>query len=95
MSSMKEYKDPRERSFCDEIHALDTQVLRERYSDIEVYIKHGIRPMWTVIVSPSSSLLDMKFWTAEDVFNYKRILLMELLDRCKSFELYPKLKFNF
>ena len=95
MNSTKEYKDPRERSFSDEIHALDTDVLRERYNDIELYLDEGIRPSWTVILKPSSSLLDLKFWVPEDIVNYRRILMMELLDRCKSFELIPEIKFNF
>lgn len=95
MSSTKEYKDPRERSFAEEIKALDTEVLKERFNDIEIYVNEGIRPNWTVILTPSSSIFDMKFWNVEDLYNYRRLLMMELLDRCKSFDLIPKIKFYF
>lgn len=95
MSSTNEYKDPRQRSFSEEIKALDTLVLRERYQDIETYLDEGIRPMWTAIVNGSKSIFDMRFWDPEDLINYRRLLMMELLDRCKSFDLIPKIKFHF
>lgn len=95
MNSTKEYKDPRERSFCDEIHALDTDVLRERYNDIELYLDEGIRPTWTIILKPATTFLDLKHWLPEDLINYRRILMMELLDRCTSFDMFPEVKFYF
>jgi len=95
MSSTNEYKDPRKRSFADEIKALDTLVLRERFKDIETYLDEGIRPTWTVILNPSSSIFNMKFWDPEDLINYRRLLMIELLDRCKSFDLLPEIKFYF
>lgn len=95
MSSTSEYKNPRTRSFADEIKALDTLVLRERMKDIELYLDEGIRPMWTVILNPSTSIYDMKFWDPEDLINYRRLLMIELLDRCKSFDLIPKIVFHF
>ncbi len=90
-----EYKDPRQRSFVDEIKALDTKVLRERYDDMELYLDEGVRPLWTAILNGPKPIAGIKFWNAEDFINYRRLLMMELLDRCKSFELVPAIKFNF
>jgi len=92
---MTDYRDPSTRSFCNEISALDTKELIARNKDIETYLDYGIRPIWTVIVDPSSSILNMKYWHPEDLVRYRRILMMELLDRCKSFDLIPKIKFKF
>jgi len=95
MNSTKEYKDPRTRSFADEIKALDTKVLRERYDDIELYLDEGVRPLWTAIINGSKSIYGIQFWDPEDFINYRRLLMIELLDRCKTFELIPAIKFNF
>lgn len=92
---MNDYSEPSKRSFNDEIQALETKELRSRYKDIETYLDFGIRPIWTAIIDPSTSILNVKYWDPEDLIRYRRILMMELLDRCKSFELIPKIKFNF
>ena len=94
MNSTTDYKDPQTRYFADEIKDLSAEELQQRYKDIEIYLKTGIRPSWTVIVD-SNTLLNMRYWYPEDLVRYRRILVMELLDRCKSFELIPKLKFKF
>jgi len=95
MNSTNDYKDPSTRSFCDEIKALEIEELKARHKDIETYLYYGIRPIWTVIIDPSASILNVKYWAPEDLVRYRRILMVEQLDRCKSFELLPKLKFNF
>ena len=56
---MNDYRDPSTRSFCDEISSLSTKELIDRNKDIETYLEFGIRPIWTVIVDPSSSILNM------------------------------------
>jgi hypothetical protein len=94
MNSTTDYRDPQTRYFADEIKDLSAEELQQRYKDIEIYLKTGIRPLWTVIVD-SNTLLNMRYWYPEDLVRYRRILVMELLDRCKSFELIPKLKFKF
>jgi len=57
-------------------------------------MEYGLFPEW-MIVKTSKSVFDVSYWDMYDVMRYRRLLLMELLDRSKRFELYPKLKFYF
>jgi len=94
MDYTPDYKDPQTRYFADEIKDLSTDDLQQRHKDIELYLKTGLRPLWTVITG-SNALESMRYWYPEDLVRYRRILMMELVDRCKSFELIPKIKFKF
>jgi len=98
MSTMTDSSDPRKRSFADEIKELSTKTLLERQRDIDIFVQYGMYPDWAVYEKESKylkikSILD--YWEMEDIFRYRIVLNMELLDRCDKFELYPKLNFFF
>jgi len=93
MSSTKEYTSPKSRDFSEELKELKLETLIERKKDIDIMVEYGLFPDWasySVNRSPGFT-----YWELEDVLRYRKLLYMELLDRCKSFELYPKIKFTF
>jgi len=98
MSSIIDSLDPRKRSFADEIKELDTKTLLERQRDIDIFVQYGLYPEWAILEKKSKYLkikTFLDYWDTGDIFRYRIVLNMELLDRCDKFELYPKLKFYF
>lgn len=94
MSTTTDYTDPSKRCLATEVKELDTDTLLLRLKDIELYIKTGTACKW-MFIKNEKTLLGLEFWNSFDLARYKLLINMELLDRCKSFELLPKLKFNF
>jgi len=82
----------------DNAHKLTVQESLSRIRDIDKYFTHGIDPPWATVTSDNPLIL-MFYKTAilKETFldNYQKILNMNLLDKCSSFSLYPKLKFEF
>jgi len=93
MNSTTEYTNPRNRDFSDELKALELKLLMERRKDVDIMIEYGLFPDWASY--PVTESPGFKYWDLEDILRYRKNLYMELLDRCKSFELFPKIKFNF
>lgn len=87
-------QSPSCRCFATEIHNLDLDALIERQKDIETYYEFGVYPNW-MVYKESKSIFSIRYWDVYDVTRYRKLLSMELLDRCKKFELYPELKFYF
>jgi len=56
-------------------------------------MEYGVYPTWAVNMAKGKFFVD--YWEPYDVFRYRKAVYMELLDRCKSFEIMPKIKFNF
>jgi len=77
-----------------ELKELDLDTILERNQDIEKYLEFGFYSTW-MIIKNGKSIFDLTYWDTYDVMRYQRLLMMELLDRCKRFDLYPKLKFYF
>lgn len=95
MSSTIDFSDPRNRDFAVELANLDIKDLQKKYKDIQTYMEFGIRPNWTVIIDSNQPIYDIKYWSPDDLIRYRRLIMIELLDRCKSFELIPSIKFKF
>jgi len=95
MSSTTDFLDPRTRDFAVELANLELKDLQKRYKDIQTYMEFGIRPNWTVIIDPNKLINDIKYWSPDDLLRYRRLIMIEMLDRCKSFELVPTIKFKF
>ena len=91
----KVYDDPKNRCFSSELKTFDTETLIKRRQQIEKYFDWGIPPEWTAIITSSDSHVHNGYWVVEELLRYRKLLLMELLDRCKSFELIPKIEFKF
>jgi len=89
------HSEPSTRCFDCEIKELDTQVLLSRKTDIDVLLKTGLYPEWMIITKPNSSIFNIDYWDSYDIERYKLLLNMELFDRCKKCDFYPKLKFYF
>lgn len=87
-------QNPLNRCFATEIKELDLDTLIKRKEDIEKVLEFGVFPEW-MIIKTGKSIFNLSYWDAADVLRYRRILLMELLDRSKKFDLFPKLKFYF
>lgn len=85
---------PSKRCFATEIKELDLDSLIKRKEDIERYMEYGVCSEW-MIVKTGKSIFNISYWDAFDIMRYRRILMMELLDRCKRFDLTPRLKFYF
>lgn len=94
MSSITEYTNPRNRDFSQELKEMELDTILERQRDIDIVIGYGMFPDWASF-STGNKITDIKYWDLEDILRYRKVLLMELLDRCKTFELYPKIKFKF
>lgn len=93
---MTNYSSPATRCFSTELKELDLEILLNRKKDIELYIKTGMYFKWMIVKDElPGGILNIKYWDDYDIARYRRLLFMELLDRCKKFELYPKLKFYF
>lgn len=93
MSSMNVFTDPRKRCFSEEVKPLSTEDLLKRQKEIETFMEYGVYPNWAINMSQEKFFVD--YWEPYDIFRYRKALYMELLDRCKSFEIMPKIKFNF
>lgn len=93
MSTTTEFTNPRTRDFSDELKGFKLETLKERMKDINIMIEYGLFPDWASY--PTSHSPGFRYWDLEDVLRYRKLLYMELLDRCTSFELVPKIKFNF
>ena len=91
----KIYDDPKNRCFSSELKTLDTETLIKRREQIEKYLVRGILPEWTAIISSTDPLVHQGYWVTEEFLRYHKLLLMELLDRCKSFKLAPQIEFDF
>ena len=87
-------QSPSKRCFATEIKNLDLDTLIKHKEEIEKYIEYGLHPNW-MIVKKEGGVFNISYWDTYDIARYRRLLLMEMLDRCKRFELYPKLKFYF
>jgi hypothetical protein len=94
MSTTTDYTDPSKRCLATEVKELDTQTLLTRKEEIGVYMKTGVVAKWMIIKNESTAL-GIEFWGSYDFARYLLLINMELFDRCNSFELLPKLKFNF
>ena len=94
MSTTTDYTDPSNRCLASEVKLLDTETLVLHMKDIEHYVKTGTASKW-MVVKEDDTLVHMEFWNSYDLARYKLLINMELLDRCNSFELLPKLKFHF
>lgn len=94
MSTSINLQHPSKRCFATEIKELDLDTLIKRKDDIERFMDLGLYSEWMIIKS-GKSIFDVNYWDPYDVLNYRRLLLIEMLDRCKRFELVPKLKFFF
>lgn len=96
MNTMKNSQDPRLRNFSEEIKELQLEKLIERKREIDTALEYGLFPDWAVYASSTaSSKWELNYWELSDLLRYRKNVLMEMLDRCSSFELYPKLKFYF
>lgn len=96
MNIMKELQNPSIRNFSEEVKELELEQLIERKRDIDTALEYGLFPDWAIYSSlTSSSKRELNYWDLSDILRYRKNILMEMLDRCKSFELYPKLKFYF
>jgi len=93
MSSTNVFTDPRTRCFSEEVKTLSTEILLSRQKEIESFMEYGVYPTWAVNMAKGKFFVD--YWEPYDVFRYRKAVYMELLDRCKSFEIMPKIKFNF
>ena len=87
-------QSPSKRCFATELKSFDLDILIKHNEDIDRYIDYGVYPNW-MIVKEGKSIFNIRYWDTHEIARYKRLLNMELLDRCKRFELYPKLKFYF
>lgn len=94
MSTLINLQPPSKRCFATEIKELNLDTLIKRKEELEKVMEYGLFPEW-MIVKTSKSVFDVSYWDMYDVMRYRRLLLIELLDRSKKFELYPKLKFYF
>jgi hypothetical protein len=87
-------QNPSKRCFSTEISKLDLDILIDRQKDIEKYLEYGVCSNW-MIFKEGKGIFSLKYWDYYYIIRYQRLLLMELLDRCKKFELFPKLRFFF
>jgi len=87
-------QSPSKRCFSTEISKLDLDTLIDRQKDIEKYLEYGVCSTWMVF-KEGKGIFSLKYWDSYDIMRYQRLLMMELLDRCKKFDLYPKIKFYF
>jgi len=94
MSTTIDYTDPAKRCLASEVKLLDSEALVQHLKDIEHYVKTGTASKW-MVVKKDDVLVHIEFWNSFDLARYKLLINMELLDRCNSFELLPKLKFHF
>jgi len=94
MSTTIDLRDPSRRCLATELKNLDLDIILERNKDIEKYLEFGFYSTWMVIKN-GKSIFDLTYWDSYNIMRYRRLIHMELLDRCKKFDLYPKLKFYF
>jgi hypothetical protein len=94
MSTTIDLQSPSKRCLATELKKLDTQSILERKLDIERYIEFGFYSTW-MIVKEGSTIYDLSYWEPEDIIRYRRLINMELLERCSTFKLVPKLEFYF
>lgn len=87
-------QNPSKRCFSTEISTLDLDTLIDRQKDIEKYMEYGVCSTW-MVYKEGKGIFSLKYWDSYDIMRYQRLLMMELLDRCKKFDLYPKIKFYF
>lgn len=96
MSTTITYSDPSIRCFASEIKEIDTDTLLKRKKDIDILLKTGLYPEWMIIIKKNdTSLFNFEYWDLYEVERYKLLTNMELFDRCKKCDFYPKLKFYF
>ena len=94
MSTLINLQSPSKRCFATEISELDIDTLISRQKDIEKYMTFGVCSTW-MVCKEGRGIFSLRYWEAEDIIRYQRLLLMEMLDRCKNFDLYPRVKFYF
>ena len=93
MNIINAFKDPKKRCFSEEIVSFSTEKLQSRLLDIERFQEYGVYPNWAACIYEGNTFVD--YWEPYDLYRYRKAIYMELLDRCKSFEMIPKLKFTF
>jgi hypothetical protein len=86
------------RYLLDHVSVLSVSEIVTRIKEINDYFTLGTDPAWATVPSESPIVL-MFYKTAilNEAFmlNYQQVLNMHLLDKSKSFSLYPELKFEF
>lgn len=87
-----------ERYLLDHVYELSVSEAMARVKEVSDYFTLGTDPAWATVPSESPIVL-MFYKTAilNEAFmlNYQQVLNMHLLNKCKSFSLYPELKFEF
>ena len=94
MNTTINLQNPSKRCFATELSKLDLDTIISRQKDIENFYEYGIYSNW-MIYKESRSIFSIKYWDIFDIKRYRKLISMELLDRCIKFELYPELKFYF
>lgn len=86
-----EFKVAKQELF-NEVIQLEEHELKLRFYETNEYAYSGTVPPWAYI---STSKLQIQTLTEDEIFWYGTLICMESLNRCKTFELLPRLAFYF
>lgn len=82
----------------DSVDDLSIPEILKRIEEIDDYFSIGYDPPWSVVAA-KSKLLSILYGSCalneEFMLNYKKILSMKCLDKCKEFTILPKVTFVF
>jgi hypothetical protein len=70
-----------------------TEEIETRLHELDMFFLTGIAPAWAIC--KSKDFLDAEYLDARFLEHYYKMCNYELLGRCKSFELFPALSFNY
>lgn len=75
-----------------EVSRLEDHELKLRFYETNEYVYSGTIPPWAYI---STSKLQIHALTEDEILWYGTLICMESLNRCKKFEMFPRLAFYF